>query len=52
MLNLIKKYVIHPVINHLRVNVGKQRIRITKWCISPILQINFNDMIIWNSLFF
>gem|GEM_PF-6396999 len=37
MLNLIKKYVIHLIIDHLRVNVSKQRIRITKGCISPIL---------------
>lgn len=52
MLNFIKKYIIHPVINHLRVDVSKQRIRITKGCISPIFQINFNDMIIRYSLFF
>ena len=51
MLNLVKKYVIHLVIRHFRVYMCKQSIRISKRCISPILQINFNDMIIRNSLF-
>lgn len=37
MLDFIKKYVIHLVIGHFRVDMSKQRIRITKGCISPVL---------------
>ena len=52
MLNLIKEYVIHVVIHHLGIDMGKQRIGITKWCISSIFKVYLNDMITSNSLFF
>ena len=37
MLYLIKKYVIHLVIHHLRIDMCKQSIRVTRKSISSIL---------------